>query len=94
MKNLYSCKAVAELIDDYINRGGEVVTIEEGVLGYGITLLYDTREPMRLKFIVIKEVYLNAWSSAHTIRQYNKIPQKYEKMLDEYWEKKKQEDVA
>lgn len=94
MKNLYSCKAVAELIDDYIDRGGEVVTIEEGCLGYGITLLYDLRDPMQLKFIVIKEVYLNEWSSAHSIRQYNRIPQKYNKMLDEYWEKKEQEDIA
>lgn len=94
MKNLYSCKAVAELIDYYINRGGEVAYIEEGVLGYGTTLLYDLRDPMQLKFIVIKEVYLNEWSSAHSIRQYNRIPQKYNKMLDEYWEKKEQEDIA
>lgn len=94
MKNLYSCKAVAELIDDYINRGGEVAYIEEGVLGYGTTLLYDLREPVHLKFVVIKEVYLNEWSSAYSIRQYNRIPQKYNKMLDEYWEKKEQEDIA
>ena len=74
--------------------GGEVAYIEEGVLGYGTTLLYDLREPVHLKFVVIKEVYLNEWSSAHSIRQYNKIPQKYNKMLDEHWEKKEQEDIA
>lgn len=87
-------KYLGEYAHEQISRGGEVAYIEEGVLGYGTTLLYDLREPVHLKFVVIKEVYLNEWSSAHSIRQYNRIPQKYNKMLDEYWEKKEQEDIA
>lgn len=60
----------------------ETLQLDEGVLGSGNWLLFDYSG--RLKFIVIKEVYLNEWSSAHTIRKYNKIPKKYEKILAEH----------
>ncbi len=34
-----------------------------------------------LKTTIINEVYLNCWSSGHTIRVYNKMPKKYEEIL-------------
>lgn len=74
---LYSCKAVKQLIDFYIRKNGYAVTIEEGSLGYGIMILYGEG----LKTTIVKEVYLNQWSSVHTIRHYNKIPNKYLEIL-------------
>ena len=70
---LYTLEAVDSLINQYIDKGGQVVTIEEGVLGYGTLLLYGDG----LKTSVVKEIYLNEWSSAHTIRSYNETPKKY-----------------
>lgn len=80
--SLYSYKQVDALIEKYANKGGETLQLDEGVLGSGNWLLFDYSG--RLKFIVIKEVYLNEWSSAHTIRKYNKMPKKYEKILAEH----------
>lgn len=79
---LYDYKQVDALIERYANKGGETLQLNEGTLGSGDWLLFDHSN--RLKFIVIKEVYLNCWSSAHTIRKYNKIPKKYEKILAEH----------
>lgn len=63
-------------IDLYLEKGGSVTIIEEGVLGLGTVLLHSGEG---LKTIIIREVYLNEWSSAHTIRCYNKLPKKYER---------------
>ena len=70
---LYNLSVVKTLINEYIQLGGSTTTIQEGVLGYGITLL----EANGKKTCVIKEVYLSEWSSAHSIRFYNKKPKKY-----------------
>ena len=79
--NLYTYDVVRNLIDEYVSKGGEIIEIEEGVLGYGRLLLHDFKN--KLKTIIINEVALNEWSSAHTIRMYNKCPKKYEKFIDE-----------
>lgn len=70
---LYTCSAVEQLINEYVNRGGVAYEIEPGCLGYGFMILTGDG----LKTVIIKEIYLNEWSSAHTIRMYNKIPAKY-----------------
>lgn len=75
---LYGCEAVQNLIDRYFDRGGEMYEIQEGVLGYGELILYGEG----LKTTIVKEVYLNEWSSGHTIRMYNKMPKKYEMVLE------------
>jgi hypothetical protein len=76
---MYALETVEGLIQDYVdNHGGQVTTIEEGVLGYGTTLLHSAEG---CKTIVIKEVYLNAWSSSHTVRMYNVAPKKYQKFI-------------
>lgn len=76
----YTTKTVQNLINNYVNKlGGQVTTIEEGSLGFGLTILHNAN---KYKNIVITEVYESGWSSTHKIRQYNKLPKKYQKMLD------------
>jgi hypothetical protein len=70
-------KDCEELISTYTMKyGGFCSTIEEGVLGLGKILLHSA---IGKKSIIINEVYVNQWSSAHTVRMYNKLPKKYEK---------------
>jgi hypothetical protein len=70
---LYTTTAVENLLQRYTDNGGEIVTVKEGSLGYGVTLCHGKN----LKTAVIKELYLNEWSSGHSIRLYRKVPQKY-----------------
>lgn len=86
---LYACTAVAQFIDNYTetcrkaNKEPDVITLQEGSLGYGnMVLMCDG-----FKTAVIQEHYLNCWSSAHTIRLYNKTPKKYLMLI-----KRKEED--
>ena len=75
---LYTCSAIKDLIDKYIEKGGKMFEIKPGCLGYGLIILYGDS----LKTAVIQEVPLNEWSSAHKLRMYNKIPKKYKEMID------------
>lgn len=74
---IYSNKVVQDVIDNYIKKDGEVTEVIEGCLGYGTTICIGDG----LKSTIIQEVFLNSWSSGHTIRMYNKLPKKYEKLL-------------
>lgn len=82
MSTYYTLDAVNHLIKQYEERGGLCATVQEGVLGYGITILYG----LGLKMAVITEVPLNEWSSGHKIRLYNVPPRKYLDMLKKYEE--------
>ena len=77
-QKLYTCDAVASVIDKYVEMGGEVCTLEEGVLGYGLTVCFGDG----LKTCVITEVPLNCWSSGHKVRFYNEMPRKYEELIE------------
>jgi len=78
--NLYTLESCEKLIDRYVNEyKGEMMTIREGVLGLGTILLYGAKGK---KTIVITEIYLNDWSSGHKMKKYNKIPVKYQKIID------------
>lgn len=79
-QNLYTSGAIQELAQYYIDNGGEVFELIEGTLGWGTTVM--VREGW--KSAVVQEVYVNEWSSAHKVRMYNKLPKKYQTMLDEY----------
>ena len=35
------------------------------------------------KSIILKEEYVSAWASTHKIRKYNKLPKKYELLINE-----------
>jgi hypothetical protein len=79
MKN-YSLKVCEDLIEKYVNVfGGTVDVIHEGTLGLGTTLLHSA--PGK-KVILIKEVFINSWSSGHKIRMYNVMPKKYAKIIN------------
>jgi hypothetical protein len=73
----YTLKAVEDIISKYHEKGGEVLEVIEGVLGYGTTICHGHG----LKFCVIQEWVVNEWSSNHSIRFYKKLPKKYEAML-------------
>lgn len=75
MQGLYTLKAVEGLIEKY-GEDSEIFTIEGGLLdSYIIT-------SDKFKTAIIKEVYLNEWSSAYSIVFYNKTPLKYQKIID------------
>lgn len=76
---LYTSGAVQQLADYYMENGGEVYEVEEGTLGWGLTLM--VRDGW--KSAVVRETYVNEWSSAHTVRMYERLPRKYQKFLDE-----------
>jgi len=79
MATIYTLKACENLISDYVNlHSGECTTIEEGSLGLGKVLLHSAEGK---KSVIINEVFLSAWSSGHTVRQYNKLPKKYQKYI-------------
>lgn len=75
----YSCTAVSNLIGEYMEKGGIAYTLEEGSLGYGLTVCIAEG----YKTAVIREQFLNCWESIHTVRMYNRIPQKYADMITE-----------
>lgn len=79
---LYTISSTQKLIDEYTEKGGCVFQIQEGILGLGDLVLYDEREPAKLKTFVIREIALNEWSNAQTIRAYNKMPKKYRDMIE------------
>ena len=78
MKKLYTNEAVNSLVEKYFSKDGNIKVIDEGCLAsYGLAILYGEG----LKTTIIKEVYLNEWSSGNSIISYNKMPKKYAKLL-------------
>lgn len=76
VKNLYSYRAVDKLIRDAVEiYGAEVYTLEGSLLDNYI-IAGD-----KIKTYIIREVYLNEWSSAYSVRAYEKTPEKYEKII-------------
>lgn len=79
MKN-YTLECCEKLIDIYINSyGGNLLEVRDGILGLGTTLLYGAEGK---KTVVINEYYISECSSGHTVRRYNKIPKKYQILID------------
>lgn len=74
--NCIDCDDVKKLINRYLSSGGDCYTIEGCLLDN--YLLFGEK----LKTIIIKEMYLNEWSSINTIRTYNNTPKKYKKVID------------
>lgn len=77
VKNLYSYSAVDKLIADAVEiYGADVYTVEGSLLdNYIIT-------GEKIKTFIVKEVYLNEWASAYSVRAYEKTPEKYEKIIE------------
>lgn len=76
----YMTSSVGRLIAEYLDAGGQMLQMREGVLGHGDVLLYD--DAGKLKTYVICEVAINEWSSGHKVRGYNRMPEKYRALLD------------
>lgn len=71
---LYSNHAVEKLEDRYKEKGGEVVVLKDGcLLKYGLAIFKGDG----LKSAVVRDIYLNSWSSAYSVRFYNELPKKY-----------------
>ncbi len=79
---LYSCTAIEGLAQKYYEKGGEVVEIIPGTLGFGLTVMHGEG----LKTAVVTEIPITTQSSGHKVRLYNKMPDKYKKMLHDYYE--------
>jgi hypothetical protein len=78
----YTNEAVDKVTDKYLSQGGEVAIIEDAVLAcYGLAICYGEG----LKYCVIKERYLNGWSSGNTMQFFNKLPKKYATLLNNYY---------
>jgi len=74
----YTVESLEKLMRRYAEKGGEVVQVEEGCLGLGVVVLRNNG--LRLKQYIIKERYLNEYSSIHTCETYARrpLPKKYE----------------
>lgn len=71
-KNLYTYQAVDNLRDRLRNEYGYTsIQLSEGVLGSGsfVCLAPDEKHYN----FVVREVYINEWSSGHTVRRTGKI---------------------
>lgn len=72
----YTQKAVENLINQYFEKGGSVYEIE-GCLQDNYILTADG-----YKTAIIKERYINEWTSGQSITLYNKTPKKYQQVID------------
>ncbi len=79
MKNLTSSQ-IDNLIANYLQKNGEVIQIEEGSLGHGFLILTGEK----LKTTIVNEFFINEWSSGHKVRMYNKIPKKYQTLIENH----------
>lgn len=81
MRKDYSIEQIENFINDYIDLGGEIFQVGDEVLGLGTIILYNNGT--KYGNYVIKEVYVNPWSSTHTLTRYTQLPKKYRKILIE-----------
>ena len=81
-----------ENIDKLISKTyelGGMVYIIQGCLKDNYILIL----PQQYKSIVIKEHYLNEWSSENLCINYNKLPKKYEKVIELLEEDKEEQAI-
>jgi hypothetical protein len=74
----YSIDTIQKITNQYIDKGGQVIELIDGVLGYGTTICFGDK----LKFCVIQERFQTSWSSVHTIRFYKSTPKKYQSIVN------------
>ena len=77
MKN-YTLTQTQKLIDNYLSKDGEIHILNEGSLVYGLVVATAPN----CKSAVIKEVFINEWSSLQSIRLYNELPKKYQTLIN------------
>lgn len=74
---IYTYKAVNAFIEKMINDGAEVYAIS-GALADS----YIITPSKHYKGAIIKEQYLNEWSSGQTVRHFSRISEKTQKIID------------
>lgn len=79
-QQLYTINSTDEFISDRLYHGWNGIQLNEGVLGCGDWVLIAPTE--RHWNYIIREVYLNEWSSAQTIRRCRKLSQKILKEIE------------
>ena len=76
----YSTSTTTKAIEFLESKGYEIVTVEEGTLGHGhVIAIAPDNDHYNVE---IREVYLNEWSSGHTIRNFDKISTRIAKLLE------------
>jgi hypothetical protein len=71
---MYNYKEVDKLLQRYLSiENSNVVQTSESVLGCGNWICTAPNK----KTAIIKEVFVNSWTSTHKITLYNKTPKKY-----------------
>ena len=78
-RKLYTSTAIDELITKALANNYELVQIEEGTIGHGFCVLLAPDE--KHYNFVIREVYINCWTSAHTVRRCRKISAALQKQI-------------
>lgn len=73
---IYTYEAAKKLINKFLEAGGMVYTIPGALVDNHIMTAPG------YKIAIIKEKYLNEWSSGITCRWYNEIPAKYSAVID------------
>lgn len=76
-KKIYGLDALNNLIEKYQKRENFEQYQIDGCLLDNYILTADNT-----KTAIVKEIYLNAWSSGYNITLYNNIPKKYKKVID------------
>lgn len=79
-QKLYTISSTDGFINSMIEKGWNGIQLNEGSLGVGDWVLIAPNE--RKWNFIIREVYLNAWSSAQTIRRCRKLSQKILKEIE------------
>jgi len=80
METLWDCSEVDRLLQHLYSHNYEVVTLEEGCLGFGRIVALPPEEDC-YKFL-IEEVALNEWSSAHRITKRRRFAKKVEAEIE------------
>ena len=72
-------QAVDNLADKFVKKGGEIITLRDGsLLNFGLAVF----QCEGLHTAIIREQYLNEWSSAYSVKQYKTLPKKYADMIE------------
>ena len=77
---LYTNTCIENTIAKYIDLGGQLDIIDENscLLAFNLAVL----SAPNYKYLIIKDKYLNDWSSAYTVKKYNKLPKKYSDLIN------------
>lgn len=80
-QTLYTISSTEDFISSMIEKGWEAVQLNEGSLGVGDWVLIAPDD--KHYNVIIREVYVNEWSSAQTIRRCRELSQKILKEISE-----------